>query len=252
MKTHFPCRTCWKRRSGGQWVPPANTGQLQRRRGSVYILRSPFDAILAEFNRKMAVAEPTAPEATSGAATSGAASGTGAGTGSSTSTSHTGVVDEAAFRTDLWTTFVQTRTQSWLENAEFYLHRRAPSAPGSEASEASDSDALGKAARHWVDAQGRETTLVFFERFVAHFESELGVLLAALRTWHGADAIPPTEQALACIAKKKDGSFKRTPKKRFNPFSPEQREAVCAAVQGVWQPSVWGPCNGMLQFERHR
>ena len=56
VKTHFPCAGCWTRlnkRTGVRTpVPEAKTGDLKKSGATVYLLRNPFDALLAEFNRE--------------------------------------------------------------------------------------------------------------------------------------------------------------------------------------------------------
>jgi len=57
------------------------------------VVRSPFDSILAEFNRKMA------------------------------DKNHTGVVDPEQFKSFSWGRWVEFRSKSWSENVKYYLFK---------------------------------------------------------------------------------------------------------------------------------
>jgi len=50
-KTHFPCKSCWRFPKKPGFVPVAKTGDVPKASATVYIVRSPFDALLAEFKR---------------------------------------------------------------------------------------------------------------------------------------------------------------------------------------------------------
>mmetsp|Transcript_21422 Transcript_21422/g.27379 ORF Transcript_21422/g.27379 Transcript_21422/m.27379 type:complete len:361 (+) Transcript_21422:107-1189(+) len=91
-KTHFPCAGCWNIKSGGP-VSEAQSGDLKTASGSVYIIRSPFDAILAEFKRKV------------------------------TGLNHTGdVTDTSIYKQQFWNDFVKFRVNSWINHVQFYLN----------------------------------------------------------------------------------------------------------------------------------
>ena len=57
VKTHFPCPGCWNRKSSGRGpgkpITLAQSGDLKVADAAIYIVRNPFDAILAEFKRKV-------------------------------------------------------------------------------------------------------------------------------------------------------------------------------------------------------
>mmetsp|Transcript_19745 Transcript_19745/g.38657 ORF Transcript_19745/g.38657 Transcript_19745/m.38657 type:complete len:387 (+) Transcript_19745:271-1431(+) len=92
VKTHFPCANCWLLRNGNGYVKTSRTGDLKSARASLYILRSPFDVILAEFQRLH-----------------------------STSLNHTGVVPEAVFQSSVWFEFIDRALGGWIESVDFYL-----------------------------------------------------------------------------------------------------------------------------------
>lgn len=55
VKTHFPCEHCWTTKKGDP-VKLSQSGDLKQSKSKqaiVYIIRSPFDCILAEFKRKV-------------------------------------------------------------------------------------------------------------------------------------------------------------------------------------------------------
>jgi len=93
VKTHYPCLRCWARRkAGGGFVPVEKTGNLNPISGSLYLLRNPFDAILAEFNRMKAH-------------------------------SHTGGIDDfSIFSSNEWTSFAEDKIQAWKQSVQFYLN----------------------------------------------------------------------------------------------------------------------------------
>lgn len=57
VKTHFPCPGCWNRKTSGKGpgkpIGLAQSGDLKSAKAAIYIVRNPFDAILAEFKRKV-------------------------------------------------------------------------------------------------------------------------------------------------------------------------------------------------------
>mmetsp|Transcript_6641 Transcript_6641/g.8657 ORF Transcript_6641/g.8657 Transcript_6641/m.8657 type:complete len:358 (-) Transcript_6641:159-1232(-) len=92
-KTHFPCGGCWRIKSGAL-VKERQTGDLKTANSIVYIIRSPFDAILAEFKRVMS------------------------------GKNHTGdVADLSVYTGSVWKDFVDFRIDSWIRNTHFYLNR---------------------------------------------------------------------------------------------------------------------------------
>ncbi len=208
VKTHFPCEACWRNPRTGALIPVAKTGHLASASGTLYVLRSPLDALVAEFSRL------------------------------ATARNHTGAASPEQFGA-AWDAFLRAAVPGWVRNARFYLARHVQ-------------------GRRWQDAKGRPVVLTLYERFVRDFDAEAAVLFDGARDLllrageaHVASQLPATPDALRCLAYDSAGSFKRSRKGRFNPFSASQVADLCAQVADFWQPAEWGDCaRGELQWQR--
>lgn len=89
VKTHHPCEGCWTIPKTGKPVRENQSGDLKGVKFVVYVMRSPFDAMVAEYNRKF------------------------------TGLNHTGVLPKSAFETDTWNDFVRDRTRIWKRTVIF-------------------------------------------------------------------------------------------------------------------------------------
>ncbi len=92
VKTHFPCEACWSNPRTGALIPVAKTGHLASASGTLYVLRSPLDALVAEFSRK------------------------------ATARNHTGAASPEQFGA-AWDAFLRAAVPAWVRNARFYLAR---------------------------------------------------------------------------------------------------------------------------------
>ncbi len=92
VKTHFPCEACWTNPRTGALIPVAKTGYLASASGTLYVLRSPLDALVAEFSRK------------------------------ATARNHTGAASPEQFGA-AWDAFLRAAVPAWIRNARFYLAR---------------------------------------------------------------------------------------------------------------------------------
>jgi len=204
IKTHFPCKGCWSKARTGRPVPVARTGDPTMASGALYVIRSPFDALVAEFNRRSA------------------------------GLNHTGSVPRSAFQGPEWDAFVSNYISGWVTNVEFWLHAH-------------------QAGRSYRDARARPVHLAFYELFVHSLGEEATLMFDWLRGHFAARRgldLPQTSDALLCLLNDQQGSFRRSSKSRFNPFSQAQRDKICAQVAGLWHADVWGPCTGAMQWER--
>ncbi|GBG26938.1 WSC domain-containing protein 2 [Hondaea fermentalgiana] len=92
IKTHFPCKNCWMV-DRENYRPVKATGDIPKATHAIYMLRSPFDALLAEFNRLY-------------------------------SGSHTGSSSASSFQGSRWANFVQLKGESWAFHANYWLSQK--------------------------------------------------------------------------------------------------------------------------------
>lgn len=241
IKTHYPCDGCWN------YMPPYNhkivlpihipmSGHVEGSDAVIYLIRSPFDTLLAEFNRMK----------------------TGLHRGSippDLFTRKKSSVEDLS-----WFEFVRLRSDAWYRSVKYHfftpINHNLTSVIGGK------QPRLAKAREfaHFKDKVGRLVHIVFYEQLKRDSERvmvKLYQFLHALFEDNSKSVFNSTpEEAAACaIAQYKKAMrafrWKRDHSNRFNPFGPIMKSTICEKAKDYWREDVWGPCNGQLQWERN-
>ena len=253
VKTHYPCPNCWTYQRcavcGATYpVTSEMTGPVKGSDSQVFLLRSPFDAMLAEFKRL-------------------------------TTGKHNGELDKSDFtRTPFrghfsshydrptWQEFINQRLVAYAKAARHYLDRPTTAVGPKDvtplvegAVRVPDLHAFAQSDR-FVARPGSLTKLVFYEKLVKDPTTELVKIFAFfndLYTSEGKKSVLPLRDA-AMAAKCAMQHYKQAESqqwkrkvKKFNPWTPAQVKQVCNALGKWWFEDIWGPClEGKLQWQR--
>jgi len=142
---------------------------------------------------------------------------------------HTGDVQVDVFEGQEWPAFVTSRIQSWVKHGSFFLSKHS-------------------GGRMWRDARGRPSYVLYFERFVQHFDDEVFELVSSLHRHFGpqvasSTGLPSPQDAICCAAQNQDGSFKRKRATAVQPYSQNLVNLVCREAGMLWHEEIWGPCG---------
>ena len=267
VKTHYPCPNCWTYQrcpvcAGGLPVTDADA--------AVFLLRSPFDALLAEFHRLR--------------------TGKHAGELSLEDFRKTPKrkAYETAFDQPSWNDFINQRLVAYAKAARTYLdHPTKARYPGEikklEATEGSSSGGEGETGStggklspedierrkiefeqsdRFVTKGGRLTKLVFYERLKKDPEAELVKVFQFFQDLYESEGIKdalitPAQAAARCALHHYKAAaathfvWERKHTKRFNPWTQNQIKLVCKELGKWWFTDIWGEClEGKLQWER--
>jgi hypothetical protein len=276
VKTHYPCPNCWTYQkcpvcAGGNPVTAPMTGPVVDADAAVFMLRSPFDALLAEFNRIK----------------------TGKHAGELSPADFTKIPKrkpyETAFDQPSWNDFINQRLVAYAKAARTYLdHPTTAKSPkdlplvtdndnngGISSSSSSNADAssivpkdftekkiMFENSDRFVSKGGKLTKLIFYERLKADPQKELEKVFKFFQDLYESEGIkealitPPSLAAKCALDHYKAAAathfvWERKHTKRFNPWTSAQVKTVCNALGKWWFNDVWGRClDGKLQWER--
>lgn len=233
VKTHFPCPKCWtyqhcKGCAGSKPVTSAMTGPIPQANANIYLVRSPFDSFVAEFNRIR----------------------TGEHSGTLGPNAFTATPKRKSYETEYdkptWNQFIAHRLPAYVESVEFYLGGGRQSVD----------DGV------YVDASGKlaPTKLVFYERLKANPQVELKKIFRFLIQLYVDEGKPETfpekaEEYAECSMQHNALTrfeFQRNKSRIYNPWLPAQVQLVCDTLgEAYWFSKVWGNCSeGLLQVQK--
>ncbi|GBG33663.1 WSC domain-containing protein 1 [Hondaea fermentalgiana] len=203
--------------------------------GSIFIARSPFDAILAELHRIYS------------------------------GESHKGVSAQSKIASDgmlraLGLAERYTETVHFWEGLNAFNARggRPRFFPGH-----GGRDYQGHRVRNMTDVfsldmrpmrngEGFPVFTMFYEDFVRDLVPALAHLFAFLKLQHG-ERMPSVYDSIVCTLSKQQ-AFAHTKRAEqpvnANPFSADVARELCETFGPVWNEAKWGPCTGVLQRER--
>jgi hypothetical protein len=202
-------------------VKDHETGPVPAKTAVLYLVRSPFDTLLAEFTRKM------------------------------TEGNHTGVILESNFEDEdfmkQWVKFVDRRISQWMHHVDFYLTNdlRGKPTPTFE-------DPVNKNLKNvkWTDHHGKPVHVIFFENLQRNLNTEIESLITWITPIFEKGLLPSPQEAAACVSINRTGEYKREHKHRFNPYTKAQKLMICERAKRIWHDEVWGSCDGSMQWER--
>ncbi|KAH9257073.1 hypothetical protein BASA81_004894 [Batrachochytrium salamandrivorans] len=232
VKTHFPCPKCWTYPicswcAGARPVTSKMTGPIYSAQFNVYLLRSPFDAFLAEFYRIKS----------------------GDHAGKLDPSEFTKTPKKKSYETEYdkptWNQFVNHRLPAYLDSVRFYLGEK-------EMNEKGDT---------YRDQPNRRLTkLVFYEHLKSNPQDELVKIFSFFKRIYGMEdkltTFPYDELDYAKCSlhhnAKEAFHFHRNKSEIFNPWTPVQVDRICQALgEKYWFSDVWGECrSGLLQTQR--
>jgi len=255
VKTHYPCPNCWTYQkcswcAGTLPVTASMTGMVKDADAAVFMLRSPFDALLAEFHRLR----------------------TGQHAGKMKPEAFFKVPAKKPYETEYdkptWPQFVNQRLVAYAMAARTYLDKVTTAKTPREVKKAETESAsdLSKeefiAADRFLSKGGKLTKLVFYERLKAHPDEELTKVFQFFQDIYEVEnlkdsILTPAETAAECAVKhntratKNNFKWLRNNTEIFNPWKKGQVKQVCDALGKWWFKEVWGECmDGLLQTQR--
>lgn len=142
VKTHYPCKGCWYKKprggnSNASLIERGRSGRVSGYRGTIQVLRNPFEALLSDFNHKQSGAN------------------------------HTGLADHQVLYSQRFVDFVLVQMKVWMDHARHHLHTKTSSGDWL------DSDGLPVLLVYYDDLQrhtGRELQRMF--AFINQFQAE--------------------------------------------------------------------------------
>jgi len=252
VKTHYPCPNCWTFQkcpwcAGTLPVTADMTGIVKGADAAVFMMRSPFDALLAEFHRLR----------------------TGMHAGKLKPEAFSKVPSKKSYETEYdkptWSQFINQRLVAYALAARTYLDHpteaRSPQEAKSDVGQRANDEFL--ASDRFVSRGGKLTKLVFYEKLKADPYKELNSIFAFFQDIYESEGLkdsvlsPPALAAECSVyhnmhAQKSHFRWLRNNTEVFNPWKPAQVKQVCAVLGKWWFKEVWGECmDGKLQIQRN-